>query len=85
MASFSKQYIEITNLEFSWDFDIEEIFNSLDKGYYYPALCEGLGFTAVGIDDDGNRMLFIRDFENDEGGTWIDYRKKIEQLLEQNT
>jgi hypothetical protein len=75
MASFSKQYIKNSNLDFKWDFDLEEIFNSLEKGYYYPALCEGFGFTAVGKDNDGNEMVFIRDFDNEDGGEWIQYEE----------
>jgi len=75
MASFSKQYIESSNLDIPWDFDLEETFNTLGKGYYQSMICEGLGFSAIGIDNEGNRIVFIQDFENEDGGEWIEYEK----------
>ena len=75
MSSFSKQFIENSNLDLTWDFDLEEVFKTLEKGYYQPMICEGIGFTAAGVDNEGNRMVFIRDFENKDGGEWIEYEK----------
>ena len=31
----------------------------LTEGYYWPALCEGCGFT--GVDDDGNCVITVID------------------------
>jgi len=36
MAEFSKQYCEIYEPELAWDFDIEEIAETIPKGYYKP-------------------------------------------------
>ena len=41
MADFSKQYCEIHDHGFPWDFDIEEIAEDLDHGYMNNIICEG--------------------------------------------
>ena len=39
MAEFSKQYCELYDPEFPWDFDIEEFAEGIPKGHYKPIIC----------------------------------------------
>jgi hypothetical protein len=81
MASFSKQYVESQNLDMPWDFDLEETFSSLGKGFYQATICEGFRFSAVGVDNEGNRMVFIQDFESQDGGEWIMYKSLLNRKV----
>ena len=54
MAEFSKQYCEIYEPELAWDFDIEEIAETIPKGYYKPMICEGFGILGIAVTIDGN-------------------------------
>lgn len=57
MAEFSKQYVEIWDPGFPWDFDIEEIAKDLHNGNYYPIICEGFGFSAIAKDRNGQILI----------------------------
>jgi hypothetical protein len=57
MAEFSKQYTQRNDPEFPYDFDIFEIAESLENGYYTPIICEGFGFIAIGKDAAGEIIL----------------------------
>ena len=59
MADFSKQWAEIYDTEFPWDFDIEEEAESIPKGYYKPIICEGFGFIAIEVGIDGEIYLIF--------------------------
>ena len=80
MADFSKQYCEINDPEFPWDFDIEEISRDLKPGYYVNYICEGFGFTSIGKDTDGNIILYFPD-EDLEEGHWKDYNDFIQSKI----
>jgi len=71
MAEFSKQYCEVWDNGFPYDFDIEKVAKNLEKGNYYPIICEGFGFHAIGKDDNGNTLLGFKD--NEDGVIWQDY------------
>lgn len=58
MADYSKQYCEICDPDFPWDFDIEEEFLILDKGIQISLICEGLGIVAIALDEKGKRFIF---------------------------
>jgi hypothetical protein len=81
MAEFSKQWAEINDPEFGWDFDIEEVSNQLDPNHYVPMICEGFGFIAIGRDENYNVLLAMPtgETETDEEGqisdtvTWHAY------------
>jgi hypothetical protein len=77
MAEFSKQYCEIYDEGFPWDFDIEEIADDIPKGYYKPIICEGFGFLGIGVDIDGNIEIFLSDPKDDSKHVRIDYKKYI--------
>jgi len=74
MAEFSKQWVEINDPEFGWDFDIEEIVNQLKPNHYVPIICEGFGFIAIGKDNKNEIMLAMPtgEFETDEDGQTFD-------------
>lgn len=74
MAEFSKQWAEINDPEFGWDFDIEEVSNQLDPNHYVPMICEGFGFIAIGKDNENKIMLAMPtgEFETDEDGQTFD-------------
>jgi hypothetical protein len=74
MAEFSKQWVEINDPEYGWDFDIEEISNQLKPNYYIPIICEGFGFIAIGKDNEDKIMLAMPtgEFETDEDGQIFD-------------
>lgn len=59
MAEFSKQYCELHDPEFPWDFDIMKEADQLDPDHYTPIICEGFGFTAIGKDKNGNILFGI--------------------------
>jgi hypothetical protein len=70
MAEFSKQWAEINDPGFGWDFDIEEVSNQLDPNHYVPMICEGFGFIAIGRDENYKVLLAMPtgETETDENG-----------------
>jgi hypothetical protein len=77
MADFSKQYCELYDPEFPWDFDIEVEAETIPKGYYKPMICEGFGFIAIEVGLNGNIYLIF-----DAGNNEIDkvqYKAFIEK------
>ena len=74
MAEFSKQWVQINDPEFGWDFDIEEVSNQLNPNHYIPLICEGFGFIAIGKDNENKIMLAMPtgEFETDEDGQTFD-------------
>lgn len=76
MADFSKQWAELYDPEFPWDFDIEEIAKDLHKGNYYPIICEGFGITAIAKDKNGKTLVAIPiNEENVREVEWKDYEE----------
>ena len=65
MADFSKQYCELYDPQFPWDFDIEVEAETIPKGYYKPIICEGFGFIAIEVGLDG-KIYLIFDAGNNE-------------------
>jgi hypothetical protein len=78
MADFSKQYCEIYDHGFHWDFDIEEIADELDPGYMNNVICEGFGFNAIAKNESGRIMLRFQDWETKKQ-SWVDYKEYIEK------
>jgi hypothetical protein len=76
MADFSKQYCEIYDHGFPWDFDIEEIANELDSGFMNNIICEGFGFDAIGKKESGEIVLRFTDWET-KTKSWISYNDYI--------
>lgn len=77
MADFSKQWAELYDPKFPWDFDIEAEAEAIPKGYYKPMICEGFGFIAIEVGLDGNIYLIF-----DGGNNEIDkvqYKAFIEK------
>jgi hypothetical protein len=64
MADFSKQWADVYDSEFPWDFDIEVEAESIPKGYYKPIICEGFGFIAIEVGLDGKTYLIFDDGDN---------------------
>lgn len=82
MAEFSKQYCEIYDFDFPWDFDIEEEASNIPKGHYKPIICEGFGFSGIGVRMSGEIELLFRDYIDEdtaEVGSYkqVDYKKFI--------
>jgi hypothetical protein len=77
MAEFSKQYCEIYDWDFPWDFDIEEIAETIPKGHYKPIICEGFGFSGIGVRLDGTIEILVRDSTDEDNLIQIDYKKYI--------
>lgn len=81
MADFSKQWAELYDPEFPWDFDIEEEAANIPKGHYKPMICEGFGFGGIGVRMDGSIMLLFVDSSpeelNDVTYRQVDYNKFI--------
>ena len=81
MAEFSKQYCEIWDPEFPWDFDIDKIAEELTPGHYYSTICEGFGFTAIAKEEDGNILLYFPDWEFTgvaNKAHWVEYERFME-------
>ena len=54
MADFSKQWVELNDPNMKWDFDIEAIAAEMKPGTINPYyICEGLGYVAIGKDENG--------------------------------
>ena len=81
MAEFSKQWCEKhSELTDSYDFDIFEIFDNLEPGYYSHIICEGYGFFAIGKGEGGECLLAMpTDHPLDETST-IEW-KKYEEIV----
>lgn len=72
MADFSKQYCELYDPEFPWDFDIEEIAKGIHTERYYPIICEGFGFSYIGKNAKGDILL---GFPKEDDRDWINWIK----------
>lgn len=83
MAEFSKQWAEINDPEFPWDFDIEAEAETIPLGHYKPMICEGFGFTAISKEQDGTTMLYFPDYDDESRDHWIDYETFIQQQNKQ--
>jgi hypothetical protein len=77
MAEFSKQYCEIYDEDFPWDFDIEEIADTIPKGHYKPMICEGFGFLGIGVDLNGNIEILVTNPKDESKYVQLDYKKYI--------
>jgi len=77
MAEFSKQYCEIYEPEMDWDFDIDEVVETIPKGHYKPIICEGFGFSGIGVRLDGSIEILVRDRTDEDNLVQIDYKKYI--------
>jgi hypothetical protein len=74
MSDFSKQWAELYDPEFPWDFDIEEIAKDLHKGNYYPIIDEGFGFTAIAkSSNQGKTLLAFPTGDKTNEVEWKDY------------
>ena len=77
MAEFSKQYCEIYDEDFPWDFDIEEIAETIPKGHYKPIICEGFGFSGIGVRLDGSIEILVVDRNDEDSLIQLDYKNYI--------
>jgi hypothetical protein len=77
MAEFSKQYCEIYDWDFPWDFDIEEIAETIPKGHYKPIICEGFGFSGIGVRLDGSIEILVVDRNAEDSYIQLDYKNYI--------
>ncbi len=59
MAEFSKQYCEINDMGFDGDFDVYEEWSKLQPGYAVNYICEGFGFTMIGKEETGDRVIVL--------------------------
>jgi hypothetical protein len=82
MADFSKQWCEANDPEMKPDFDIHEIAENLENGYYTSIICEGFGFIAIGKDNDGATLLAVPtdDFPDQDGNSKVEW-KKYEEII----
>jgi len=67
MAEFSKQYCETTDMGFDGDFDVYEEWSKLKPGYAVNYICEGFGFTMIGKEESGDRVMVL------VGDKWVDF------------
>lgn len=77
MAEFSKQYCEIYDEDFPWDFDIEDIADTIPKGHYKPIICEGFGFLGIGVDLNGKIEILLEDHKDESKYVVVDYKTYI--------
>lgn len=77
MADFSKQWAEIYDSEFPWDFDIEVEAQTIPKGYYKPLICEGFGFIAIEVGLNGDIYLIFG--SDSDGVEKVDYKNFMEK------
>ncbi len=79
MADFSKQWCDINDPEMPWDFDIEAEAENIPKGHYKPIICEGFGFSGIGVRLNGDIELLFVDRSDEDSLVQIDYKKFIEK------
>ena len=79
MAEFSKQYCELYEPNLVWDFDIEEIAETIPKGHYKPIICEGFGFSGIGVRLDGNLTILVIDSSDEDCLVQVEYKKYIDK------
>jgi hypothetical protein len=77
MAEFSKQWADIYDPEFPWDFDIEEEAETIPKGHYKPIICEGFGFSGIGVRLDGSIEILVVDRTDENNLVQVDYKRYI--------
>jgi hypothetical protein len=77
MAEFSKQYCEIYDEDFPWDFDIEEVAETIPKAHYKPIICEGFGFLGIGVKLNGDIEILLEDHKDTTKYVAVDYKKYI--------
>jgi hypothetical protein len=77
MAEFSKQWAELYDPEFPWDFDIEEIAETIPKGHYKPIICEGFGFSGIGVRLNGDIEILVIDPTDEDSLVQVDYKRYI--------
>ena len=77
MAEFSKQYCEIYDEDFPWDFDIEEIADDIPKGHYKPIICEGFGFLGIGVTLNGDIEILLANPKDETKYVPVNYKKYI--------
>jgi hypothetical protein len=83
MADFSRQYCEQYDTSIPWDFDIEDIAQSLENCTYIPMICEGYGFIAIGKDSNGDTILCF-DTDDPEIIEWITIDELYEKRVDYN-
>ena len=86
MAEFSKQYCEVWDHGFPYDFDVFEIAKDLVKGNYYPIICEGFGFVAIA--KDRNEQILVAFQDEEDRIVWQDFDNFMTsqyKLLEEET
>jgi len=67
MAEFSKQYCDIYDPEFPWDFDFDELSKDLKPGWgNFGYICEGFGISAIARTESGHLIVSVDDM-------WVDY------------
>tara|TARA_R110000868_G_C10874719_1_gene762509 strand:+ start:992 stop:1282 length:291 start_codon:yes stop_codon:yes gene_type:complete len=72
MAEFSKEYCQIWDPGFPYDFSVEQIAKDLHKGNYYPIICEGFSFVAIAKDRNEQILVAFQDEESDRI-VWQDF------------
>ena len=60
MATYSKQWCDLHNLEIKPNFDIESIAESMVAGTYRPISCDGFGFKAIGKSKENIIELYFK-------------------------
>ena len=66
MAEFSKEYCDVWDPEFPYDFSVEEIAKELEAGNYESIICEGFGFIAIAKDKNQQILVAFQDDEEDQ-------------------
>jgi len=71
MAEFSKQYCKIKDMGFDGDFDVYEIWSKLKPGHAVDYICEGFGFTMIGKEESGDRVMVYKN------NSWHDFDEMV--------
>ena len=87
MATYSKQWCDLHNLQTQPNFDIEKIAESMVAGSYRPIVCDGFGFKAIGKTKDGVIELYFKNTigimapPSFDSKDWI----KLDEMLQKET
>lgn len=82
MAEFSKQYCELEDPDFPYDFDIFEVAKDIPPGHCVSMICEGLGFVAIGRDEDEKIILAMPvGYDKETGATKVEWKPLTEFII----
>jgi hypothetical protein len=81
MAEFSKQWCDMHDPKWPWDFDLDEEFNNMQPGEWGPLICEGFGFVGILKQLDGSKYCLFVDYKSRTEIKEVSYEALLSESL----